>query len=173
MVYGDSWTGNANGITMNKASIVINPERLRPHHALLRQLAPVSVRYLFENFGSIIRAKPEQYIYVENEPSTSAFIILVGRLILSTKKVGVFSTIYTGQTVGEDAILEGNQKRKETVQAVEETFLLEVPREEWKKNLREVKDGKVKVDLFTVKNVMKKNWVVKRGGSLNKEHGYI
>ena len=57
VIYSDSWTANPNGMAMAQASVVVNPERLRPHHALLRQIAPITVRFLFENFGSIVRVK--------------------------------------------------------------------------------------------------------------------
>jgi hypothetical protein len=79
---------------------------LKKEHSFFQKL---SYRILKEilRCGHIVTIK-NQNLYMENDYNEYAYIVLYGKLYLKTKSLGVFADCPTGNTIGEEAILENS-----------------------------------------------------------------
>ena len=76
-----------------------------------------------------IKLNPDDFLFQEDEIGESMFVILSGVLKIF-KKNRVISTRTTGEYLGEMALL-GNGTRSASIQAISESTLLEIPKEQF------------------------------------------
>jgi len=96
---------NQQGIAFQPSKVILTPSALQPYHPLFRKLSVEGLHYLFQKCGELVRLKPQQYLYLENEPSTCTYIIIYGRINMSCSKRGGFGAVSTGETLGEEALV--------------------------------------------------------------------
>ncbi len=85
----------------------------------------------------------------------------MGRIELNNARKGQIGVVQTGDTLGEEGIVEerGNFYRFEKASATEESFVLELPKDKWLAFKERCYGEKLEIDFFTLKNVLKKNYV--------------
>lgn len=79
---------------------------LKKEHSFFQKLSYRIMKEILR-CGQIVSIK-NQNLYVESDYSEYAYIILYGKLYLKTKSLGVFADCSTGNTIGEEAILENH-----------------------------------------------------------------
>ena len=79
---------------------------LIPHHPLFKKLSIVTVKELLV-YCVLLRVKLGVTIYNERDPSNStSYIILFGKFLLHTARLGPIGAVTTGDTLGEEGLLE-------------------------------------------------------------------
>ncbi|EAS00688.2 cyclic nucleotide-binding domain protein (macronuclear) [Tetrahymena thermophila SB210] len=104
-------------------------------------------------------------IYTENQPSNSSFLILYGRVCLSSKDNGEFKESIMGETIGEEAVLgpeDKNINRFETATAMEETSMCEINREFLEKFRISCSEKGLQDDYMSIVTLLKKNFIQKK-----------
>lgn len=77
---------------------------IRRCHPFFRKLTFQGSRIFFHQ-GKIVKLKPAETLFLENDRADSAYIILCGRLVLRAAEEGTLRLATAGETVGEEALL--------------------------------------------------------------------
>jgi hypothetical protein len=91
---------------MDGSLVKLNAEALLPHHPLFKKLSLVSVKEILV-YCVLLRVKSGVSIYKEGDSSNAtAYIILYGKFLLHTSKLGPIGGVTTGDTLGEEGLLD-------------------------------------------------------------------
>ena len=84
----------------------LDAEKLIPNHPLFRKLSLVSVKELLV-YCVLLRVKSGVTIFKEGDPSNdTTYIILYGKFLLHTSKLGPIGAVTTGDSLGEEGLLD-------------------------------------------------------------------
>ena len=106
--------------------------QLRKHHPLFLSLSFESCKEIINKLPLIV-LENTQLLYKEGEYISSAYIIIMGKIIVHTKVFGTIGVASIGDVVGEEC-LNKNIKyadRKESAYSSGLTFLLELTQSSW------------------------------------------
>ena len=138
--------------------------QLRKHHPLFLSLSFESCKEIINKLPLIV-LENTQLLYKEGEYISSAYIIIMGKIIVHTKVLGTIGVASIGDVVGEEC-LNKNIKytdRKESAYSSGLTFLLELTQSSWTQ-LKNIFTGiDAKLDLRKLTRLIE-NWSSKKLG---------
>lgn len=86
--------------------VKLDAEQILPHHPLFRKLTLPTVKEILL-CSTLIRVKHGAKIYKEGVSSSeTSYLILYGKFLLHTSKLGPIGVASTGDSLGEEGILE-------------------------------------------------------------------
>jgi len=84
----------------------LDAEKLIPLHPLFKKLSLLTVKELLV-YCVLLRIKKGHTIYREGDSSNdTSYIILYGKILLHSAKLGAIGAVTTGDSLGEEGILE-------------------------------------------------------------------
>ncbi len=84
----------------------LDAEKLVPLHPLFKKLSLLTVKELLV-YCVLLRIKKGHTIYREGDSSNdTSYIILYGKILLHTSKLGAIGAVNTGDSLGEEGLLE-------------------------------------------------------------------
>ena len=93
----------------------------------------------------------------------TGFIVVMGKLVLHSKRLGTIGVVKMGDSLGEEALLEARAcNRKESAYAESETYVFEVSRERWKELKQVLIHLGQRKDFILVENLLRKNFTQKK-----------
>ena len=166
---------------LDGSMIKLDAEKLVPHHPLFKKVSLVTVKELLV-YCVLLRVKSGVSIYKEGDSSNATtYIILFGKFLLHTAKLGPIGTASTGDTLGEEGLLDPKSRplttqldyqeettlnpvvrREELATAAEESFILEFTQGSMEKVKERLFKLRLQMDWFTIVNHMKHQWVQKK-----------
>ena len=166
---------------LDGSMIILDAEKLVPHHPLFKKVSLVTVKELLV-YCVLLRVKSGVSIYKEGDSSNATtYIILFGKFLLHTAKLGPIGTASTGDTLGEEGLLDLKSRpltthldyqeeptlnpvvrREELATAAEESFILEFTQGSMEKVKERLFKLRLQMDWFTIVNHMKHQWVQKK-----------
>ena len=162
-----------------RARVKLDAEMLIPNHPLFKKLSIVTVKELLD-YCVLLRVKLGVTIYNERDPSNqTSYIILFGKFLLHTAKLGPIGAVTTGDSLGEEGLLELRSRpitldvkeesgalslirRDEMATAEEESFILGFTKENFDKVRERLFKLHLQMDWFSIINHMKHQWVQKK-----------
>jgi CRP-like cAMP-binding protein len=81
----------------------------------------------------MIVLEDSQLLYKEGEMISSAYIVVMGKIIMHSKKLGAIGLVKIGDIVGEECLIKSSKakERQESVYANGRTFVLEMTQDLW------------------------------------------
>ena len=165
---------------LDGSMIKLDAEKLVPHHPLFKKVSLVTVKELLV-YCVLLRVKSGVSIYKEGDSSNATtYIILFGKFLLHTAKLGPIGTVTTGDTLGEEGLLDHKSRpittqvdfkeetilnlvrREELATAAEESFILEFTQGSMDKVKERLFKLHLQMDWFTIVNHIKHQWVQKK-----------
>ena len=165
---------------LDGSMIKLDAEKLVPHHPLFKKVSLITVKELLV-YCVLLRVKSGVSIYKEGDSSNATtYIILFGKFLLHTAKLGPIGTVTTGDTLGEEGLLDLKSRplttqvdfkeetilnlvrREELATAAEESFILEFTQGSMDKVKDRLFKLQLQMDWFTIVNHMKHQWVQKK-----------
>ena len=91
------------------------------------------------------------------------FLVVMGKLVLHSHRLGTIGVVKIGDSLGEEAVLESKTcPRKESAYAASETYVLEVTREKWKDLKQVLIYLGQKKDFMLLESRLRKNFTQKK-----------
>lgn len=85
--------------------VKLDAERLIEGHVLLKKLSIVAVKEMLL-YCLLLRVKKGYTIYKEGEPANdTSYVILFGKFLMHTAKLGPIGTVTQGDSMGEEGLL--------------------------------------------------------------------
>lgn len=139
--------------------------QLKKHHQLFLNLGFDTCKEMITQMPLII-LEDSQLLYKEGEDVASAYIVVLGKLILHNKKLGAIGLVKIGDMIGEEWLIKNSKikERQESAYSSGLTFVLELTQEFWDK-LRNIlycldarSDYHKLMRVIETCNVKKKSW---------------
>ena len=108
--------------------------QLKKHHQLFLNLGFDTCKEMITQMPLII-LEDSQLLYKEGEDIASAYIVVLGKLILHSKKLGAIGLVKIGDMIGEESLIKNSKikERQESAYSSGLTFVLELSQEFWDK----------------------------------------
>mmetsp|Transcript_80638 Transcript_80638/g.111686 ORF Transcript_80638/g.111686 Transcript_80638/m.111686 type:complete len:130 (-) Transcript_80638:123-512(-) len=123
---------------MNPEVVDILTKRINRYHPFFKRFELLTCRLLFAN-SKILKVIKDQVLYTQGEYTSERFyIILLGKFdhkgyLRESKDFDTVGSSFIGESFGEEGLFElGVTHRKESALAMEDSFLVEVTKQDWK-----------------------------------------
>lgn len=106
--------------------------QLKKHHSLFLNLSFDTCKEIITH-APLIVLEDSQLLYKEGELISSAYILITGKIIMHSKKLGAIGLVKIGDTIGEECLII-NYKGKERLESAYSsglTFVLELTQDIW------------------------------------------
>lgn len=109
----------------------VNPIELMRFHPILNKLSTRTVKTFLAD-AKLCKLNPNTLLYSHGEVNRSLYFILFGTIVLHHETLGALGVLTMENTIGEEFILSGIQRKIDSSYAQKETYLLEVSAEKWR-----------------------------------------
>jgi hypothetical protein len=137
-------------------------QEIRKSNVLFAKLSPKTTVEILKNQRILIYNS--QYVYRQAQKVQSSYLILFGRVVLSTQDNGPIKECLMGDTLSEEALVEKGPlgKQQESAKAIEKSGIIEINQAEYEQ-LRQVLHSRgLKSDFLILHSALSRNLVSKR-----------